>query len=110
MRRTIEVLLRLRTGAAAPETEVQSYLDQFMPSPFDTQTQAKAKLDAAKTFFAGTGDLFRESRNLPAQGAAAPDEPAADFGGMSNEQFLSVPLTEDNAEAWMEEVERRGLQ
>ena len=36
-------------------------------------------------------------------------QPGGEFAGISDEDFASVPLTADNAAAWMEEAKRRGL-
>ncbi len=80
MRRTIEVLLRLRTGAAAPESEVRSYLAQFMPSPLDNETQAMAKRDALKAFFDGTQKYFEQGRqgSTPTEAATTEAAPSED--------------------------------
>jgi hypothetical protein len=65
MRRAIEVILRTRTGAAAPDSEVDSYMEQFFPSPADTDEQAKAKFQAAKNFVNDTYQMFGGTRDLP---------------------------------------------
>lgn len=64
LQRTVEVLLRLRTGASAPETEVRRYMNQLGPRFGDSPEVIKTKLedlelalqDAAKTS-GGVGDL-----------------------------------------------------
>lgn len=45
LRLGIEAVLRAATGAAAPESEVQRFLDQFEPTPFDTRETRRAKLE-----------------------------------------------------------------
>ena len=64
MKRAIEVILRLRTGAAAPKEEVQSYLDQFMPGILDGQDGAAAeiKLNALIDFFEAVTKGINEGR------------------------------------------------
>lgn len=52
IRRAVEVLLRLRTGAAAPEQEVDRYTYDFSPSIFDTDEGARIKMQRMRTFFA----------------------------------------------------------
>jgi hypothetical protein len=44
--RTVEALLRLRTGAAAPEQEVKRYMDQWGPRLGDNAEVVQSKLDA----------------------------------------------------------------
>ncbi len=62
IRRAIEVILRLRTGAAAPETEVQSYLSQFMPNFLDSSLDAEMKFNALIDFFEGVTKGINEGR------------------------------------------------
>ncbi len=62
IRRAIEVILRLRTGAAAPESEVQSYLNQFMPNFLDESIDAEIKLNALIDFFEGVTRGINEGR------------------------------------------------
>lgn len=51
VRRTVEIMLRLRTGAAAPDSEVNNYTSMFAPSALDTEDGAKRKLALLKKFF-----------------------------------------------------------
>lgn len=57
IRRAVEVLLRLRTGAAAPQNEVDSYAAMFSPSIFDSEEGAKRKMDQLQAFFDETSKL-----------------------------------------------------
>jgi len=93
LRRTIEVLLRLRTGAAAPESEVRSYMDQFMPSPLDNNEQAQAKRRALNAFFDGTRKYFGQGRGGEADPEEAPTAPpgAASRAGMAPGQPAEPP-------------------
>lgn len=49
--RTVEALLRVRTGSAAPEQEVRRYMAQFGPKFGDSPSVAKEKLDLLKDEF-----------------------------------------------------------
>lgn len=51
IRNAIEAKLRLETGAAATESEVERTLARFMPTPADTSESAKFKLDELEKFF-----------------------------------------------------------
>ena len=61
IRRVLEVLLRLRTGAAAPDTEVDNYYSMYAPGPLDSAENAKIK-------FKSLGNFFTNIQNLLAQG------------------------------------------
>jgi len=73
---SVENLLRVRTGAAAPETEVVRYALMFMPRPFDPVSVARDKVNAMADFWdealkiAAKGeignfeDYFRDSKDL----------------------------------------------
>jgi len=56
-RRAVEVLLRSRTGAAAPDSEVSNYMDAFYPSPLDTQEGARIKVQRLQQYFNDTAAL-----------------------------------------------------
>ena len=64
MKRSIEVILRLRTGAAAPKEEVESYLQQFMPGILDGNDggAAEIKLNALIDFFEAVTKGINEGR------------------------------------------------
>lgn len=49
--RAVEVMLRLRTGAAAPVEEVRKYSSMFSPSALDNDEGAKRKLQRMREFF-----------------------------------------------------------
>ncbi len=61
IRRVLEVLLRLRTGAAAPPSEVENYFSMYAPGPLDSAENAKIK-------FKSLGNFFTNIQNLLAQG------------------------------------------
>ena len=62
MKRAIEVILRLRTGAQAPEPEVKSYMNQYMPSILDGAVEAELKLNALIDFFEEVAKGINEGR------------------------------------------------
>jgi len=51
IRNAVEAKLRLETGAAATESEINRTLDRFMPTVADTAESAKFKLDELQKFF-----------------------------------------------------------
>jgi hypothetical protein len=65
--RAVEGLLRARSGAAVPETEVRRYMDSYLPIPGDGPAAIKAKLAAFKqdledqANFAGGSDTFGDT-------------------------------------------------
>ena len=61
IRRVLEVLLRLRTGAAAPPSEVENYFSMYAPGPLDSAENAKIK-------FKSLGNFFKNIQKLLAQG------------------------------------------
>jgi len=62
MKRAIEVILRLRTGAQAPEPEVISYMDQYMPNILDGAVESELKLNALIDFFEEVAKGINEGR------------------------------------------------
>lgn len=66
----VEAALRAMTGAAAPETEVQSYMDKFMPNARDTKASAKQKLDALETFMNEAEEIATRGRRVTKPDAA----------------------------------------
>ncbi len=60
--RAVEVLLRQRTGAQAPDTEVEKYTRMFAPSTFDSAAEASAKLDALSDAFQGVIDIVKSQK------------------------------------------------
>jgi hypothetical protein len=72
LRNAIEAKLRLETGAAATESEVERTLARFMPTIADTDESAKFKLDELEKFFKNALSITKGAK--PAQpGAAAPN-------------------------------------
>lgn len=59
IRRAVEVLLRARTGAAAPQQEVDSYVEMYSPSALDNDEQAALKMQRAEQFFSDTLSLLK---------------------------------------------------
>lgn len=68
MRRTVEAVLRARTGAAAPETEVNNYVDMFMPSALDNDPAKLDKLNALREFIQTTETLVSEGASAATGG------------------------------------------
>lgn len=57
MKNAIEAQLRLESGAAVPDSEVERALDRFMPSALDDQETKKQKLDQLSTLLSGNLSL-----------------------------------------------------
>ena len=51
MRRSVEIILRARTGAAAPDSEVDNYMDLYFPSLLDSSAGARDKMQRLQGFF-----------------------------------------------------------
>ena len=62
-RKALEILLRLRTGAAAPQSEVDNYMNMYAPSIFDTKRNVKIKFDDMMTFFQNIQKGITRSQN-----------------------------------------------
>ena len=54
IRNAVEAKLRIETGAAATESEVERTLARFLPTIADTPESAKFKLDELEKFFKGS--------------------------------------------------------
>lgn len=63
IKRAVEVLLRLRTGAAAPENEVEAYTDMYAPSFFDTDDGAAKKISRLDEFYKEVERLTANARS-----------------------------------------------
>ena len=63
LRRALEILLRLRTGAAAPQSEVDSYMKMYAPNTFDTKRNVKIKFDDMMEFFQNIQQGITRSQN-----------------------------------------------
>ena len=59
MRNAVEAKLRLETGAAATQSEVDRTIARFMPTFADTKESAKFKLDELEKFFKGSLSLTK---------------------------------------------------
>jgi hypothetical protein len=75
VRLAIEAALRAMTGAAAPESEVENYLNIFGPSALDTQATIKDKLDRLQSFMGNVEANIAQGRS------AAPGAPPPASGG-----------------------------
>ena len=64
MQRSIELILRARSGAAVPPAELENYLKLYLPSALDNEVQARNKLDALLRYFEGTIDGLNKGRNI----------------------------------------------
>jgi hypothetical protein len=63
VRLAIEAALRAMTGAAAPESEVENYLNIFGPSALDTQATIKDKLDRLQSFMGNVEANIAQGRS-----------------------------------------------
>ena len=79
MQRGIEGILRAMTGAAAPESEVERYMDMFFPSPTDTDAAAIEKMEKARAWAQGVVQQMKVGRPQ-LQGGPAP-APTLPSGG-----------------------------
>lgn len=62
VRMAIEAGLRAMTGAAAPESEVQTYENMFLPTPVDTKETRKQKLGALRDFMGQAKSIMEQGR------------------------------------------------
>lgn len=62
VRVAIEGALRSMTGAAAPDSEVKSYADKFLPGPMDSRETATQKLNQLEDFINGAKRLVTQGR------------------------------------------------
>lgn len=53
----VENLLRIKTGAAAPESEVRRYMSQYLPQPGDSQSVVRQKMNSLYSQFQSIVDL-----------------------------------------------------
>ena len=58
MKRSIELLLRARSGAAVPAAEVENYMTLYFPAVADNDEQARRKLATLAQYFADTNRLL----------------------------------------------------
>jgi len=62
MKRSIELLLRARSGAAVPPAEVDNYMALYYPSTLDNDEQAKNKLNVLAQYFTDTNRLLSQGK------------------------------------------------
>ena len=91
MRRTIELLLRARSGAAVPDSEVSNYMNLYFPSTFDNAEQARNKLNVLAQYFQDTNQLLSQGKLL-----YDPTVPQADRDNLAlgyyNDDLHGMPL------------------
>jgi hypothetical protein len=63
VKRTIEQALRIATGAAAPDSEVASYMGMYAPQVGDDKAMIAAKFKALEEFAEGTRNKFNIGRS-----------------------------------------------
>lgn len=73
IRNAIEAKLRLETGAAATESEIQRTLARFLPTLADTKESAETKLKDLETFFKTSLSLTKGIPQAQAQGGKVVD-------------------------------------
>lgn len=66
MRNAVEAKLRIETGAAATEPEVERTLARFMPTVADTKESAKFKMDELEKFFKSSLSITKGAGQAPA--------------------------------------------
>jgi hypothetical protein len=79
LRNAVEAKLRIETGAAATESEVNRTLARFMPSPMDTKESAAYKLDELQKFFESSLAQTKGVKQTPPK---APEGKVVDFGSL----------------------------
>jgi len=92
MRRVIELILRARTGATAPESEVQNYIKLYFPSPIDNDEQARNKLITLAQYFTDTTRILSQGRLL-----YDPTTPVAERKFLPNKH--GIPLSDAASQA-----------
>lgn len=81
IRNAVEAKLRMETGAAATEPEVQRTINRFMPTPFDTKASADFKLGELQKFFSTALGQTKGVRETPKR-RASDSQPVVDFGSL----------------------------
>ncbi len=69
IRNAVDNIIKARTGAAAPDPEMNRYLDMFVPGPFDSEARARNKIARLKEFFRTALDV---TNNRGVNGGGAP--------------------------------------
>jgi len=62
VQRTVEILLRARSGAATPPEEIRKYVEMFAPSPLDSNEAAIRKIQALQDFYNRSLDLLKSHK------------------------------------------------
>jgi hypothetical protein len=75
-----DVILRLRTGAAANKSEVEKMADTFMPSILDSDESARYKITRLREMFQDAQSITKGANAIPQADKAAPAKPAAGWG------------------------------
>jgi len=84
MKRSIELLLRARSGAAVPPAEVENYMTLYFPATLDNEAQARGKLARLAQYFADTNRLLslgNASGSDTFSGDITPQSNASQTGG-----------------------------
>ena len=84
MKRSIELLLRARSGAAVPPAEVENYMSLYFPATLDNDAQARGKLARLAQYFADTNRLLslgNASGSDTFSGNITPQSSANETGG-----------------------------
>jgi hypothetical protein len=91
MKRTIELLLRARSGAAVPDSEVKNYMNLYFPSSFDNAEQARNKLNVLAQYFQDTNQLLSQGKLL--YDPTIPEEDRNNLAlGHYNDDIHGMPL------------------
>lgn len=91
MKRTIELLLRARSGAAVPDSEVENYMNLYFPSTFDNAEQARNKLNVLAQYFQDTNQLLSQGKLL--YDPTIPEEDRNNLSlGYYNDDIHGMPL------------------
>lgn len=92
----VEAALRLSTGAAAPESEVDRYTDLFAPEPTDTRETRRQKLAMLRDFIETAERYALQGRGMrpssPAAQVSSGQQSAPESGGRA-ERFRYNPGT-----------------
>lgn len=98
IRTGIEAALRTMTGAAAPEQEVERYMQMFMPNPKDTKESSKQKIDGLMKFMDDANALVMQGRGQPSaasspqpQAQPQPQQAAPQAAPRSPEEYQRLP-------------------
>ena len=94
-----DAVVRLRTGATANETELKQILEQFMPSPLDSDEGVQDKMNRFERFIGGAIDAVTIPPSLKRKiEKSRPNKkpslnmgkPQGDLSNLSNEQLMEI--------------------